>query len=236
MDAGTEPNDIPGVLDALARVEADAVLQPRGQNDGVACFNRLYQIITTAVKEGIPRGDFPQGAEFIRVLDVMFARRYLEALAAYAAGTRPSGAWRILIRDRSKRHIHPMQYAAAGVNAHVNLDLAVAVVNTCRAMNTRPEPGPNHQGYQAINRIFARNMQGLRESYEGDPAIRHVDRIIAPVMNMVDDMAVEGLRDLAWGHAQHLWTLRDKPDASRRYIAGMDRHATCLGAAVLIHL
>ena len=39
--------------------------------------------------------------------------------------------------------IEPVQFALAGMNAHINHDLPLAVVSTCSALATAPEVGPH---------------------------------------------------------------------------------------------
>src|SRR6266513_1302876 len=151
-----------GVRDVIKRLEeiqsyAEAH-EARGQHDGVACFTYLYHRITTRVLEGIESGRFDDG-EFVNLLDVVFANRYLAALRAsvLSPGDVPD-AWEVLFQRRAEPHITRLQFAAAGVNAHVNFDLAVAVADTCTRLGSAPAIGEKHQSYQEINRIFAEEM------------------------------------------------------------------------------
>lgn len=48
-----------------------------------------------------------------------------------------------------------MEYAVVGVNAHVNFDLAPAVVRTCTVLG-RSAPGPAERAdYRAVNDVFS---------------------------------------------------------------------------------
>src|SRR5205807_2623930 len=76
----------------------------RGQHDGVACFTYLYHRITTRVLEGIHSGRFDDG-EFVNLLDVVFANRYLTALrASVLSPADVPDAWEVLFQRRAQPH------------------------------------------------------------------------------------------------------------------------------------
>ena len=56
----------------------------------------------------------------------------------------------------------PVQYAIAGMNSHIEHDLPIAVVDTCRARGL--EPDDLHQDYEAVNDVLA-------QVEVGDPAL-----------------------------------------------------------------
>ena len=126
---------VPEVLERLDEIQAYAEAHELlGPSDGVACFNRLYRTITASVLRGLGTRRF-KDPDFIATLDVTFANRYFSAVRASVTEARVvAGAWQVLIERRDDRRIHPIQFAAAGVNAHVDLDLAVAVAATCVKM------------------------------------------------------------------------------------------------------
>ena len=65
-------------------------------------------------------------------LDVRFAELWLTAHDAAAAGSKVPSAWAPLFEERSTPGILDIQYALAGMNAHIEHDLPLAVVATCR--------------------------------------------------------------------------------------------------------
>jgi hypothetical protein len=48
-----------------------------------------------------------------------------------------SSAWRPLVERRALPGIEPVQFALAGMNAHTNHDLPVAMVTACTALASR---------------------------------------------------------------------------------------------------
>jgi hypothetical protein len=232
---GLPAGSVPEVIKRLEEIQSYAEAhEVRGQHDGVACFTYLYQRITTRVLEGIDSGRFEDG-EFVKVLDVVFANRYLAALRAsvLSPGDVPE-AWEVLFQARAHAHITRLQFAAAGVNAHVNFDLAVAVADTCTQLESAPAIGAKHQSYQEINKIFAEEMQSLREHFESTWE-RLIDQdVLGRVANKMDDWIVVATRDVAWDAAEHLWNLRERGEDEASFITRMDGLAGEAGRAVLL--
>ena len=228
---------VPEVLERLDEIQAYAEAHELlGPSDGVACFNRLYRTITASVLRGLGTRRF-KDPDFIATLDVTFANRYFSAVRASVTEARVvASAWRVLIERRDDRRIHPIQFAAAGVNAHVDLDLAVAVAATCVKMRSEPTSGKKHRDYMEINKIFAEQMQALRESYEQGPLARLLDRIAAPFLDLVSDAAVVEARALAWKRAVELWALREKPAEESAFVEQLDHEAQMAGRLLLEHI
>src|SRR5687767_6105255 len=99
-------------------------------HDGLSWFNRLYASMTLSLSENGRKHRFDETL-FVERLGCHFADLYFVALTAHLGdpGSGPS-AWEPLFQSRTREGILPVQYALAGVNAHINRDLPVALVNT----------------------------------------------------------------------------------------------------------
>jgi hypothetical protein len=212
-----------------------AATAERGSADGVACFTYLYTVITKRVRDGIDSGFFADG-EFLTTLDVTFANRYFNALRddANQSATTPH-SWKVLIDKRSDKSIESIQFAMAGVNAHVNFDLALAVIDTCTELRTTPNRGTQHADYQKINQIFSEEMQHLREHFE-DSLARTVDKAASPVLNLIDDNIVVLTRDTAWEVAEHFAELRRVGISEATLTKRLDEMAAISGRLLLTAL
>ena len=224
------------VPEAIARMEAlQAYMEsrePRRGSDGVACFNHLYTVITKRVLEGIEAGDFAD-AEFMTALDITFANRYFDALRASVQD--PSAVprvWNVLIERRSDDRVGAIQFAVAGVNAHVNLDLAVAVVQTCAEIGDAPNEGTQRADYEKINDIFAEEMRSLREYYE-DKLERAVEEFAAPALDVIGNWSVDHARDAAWAVSEQLWDLQQEGKDIGPWVRRVDRLAALAGHLLL---
>ena len=197
------------VAGAIARMEAIAAALPAA--DGLACFNRMYLDVTRQVNSRLGQGFFADPA-FMTQLDVAFANLYFAA--AGTAGTPAAAplAWRPLAEQRAVAGIEPVQFALAGMNAHINHDLPIAMVSTCTALATAPGAGPHFADYQKVDQLLDAAEQSVRQSLES-AAERAVDRHLAAVANLVTSWTITSARDLAWTNTLLLWAVRDDPIA-----------------------
>jgi len=137
----------------------EAILSPLGAADGVACFTRLYLAVTRGVQERLAGVTFADGA-FLARLDERFADLF------FAAVERPPPAWAPLFEARARKRIAPLQFALAGMNAHINRDLPVALVQTCvEAGVALEEASPQHADYVRVNGVLATVEAQVRRDY-----------------------------------------------------------------------
>ena len=61
-------------------------------------------------------------------------------------------SWRVLFAQRSNTALGRIQFALAGVNAHINRDLALAIAKTCHQENVAPTHAhAEYRAYTALN-------------------------------------------------------------------------------------
>ena len=224
------PVDLPGVLARLDALQIIAEQQPpRFGEDGLACFNHLYREITAEVWERIQSNDF-RSREFITKLDVEFAKRYFDAVVPRTDGRPVPESWQVLLERRSDPDINRIQFAVAGVNAHVDFDLAFALLTTCRDLG-RPFGEDERADYNLINQVFASHMRALRQHFE-DWWMRVFDRgLFALIADEGGELAVIIARDAAWNRAKRLSTLFGHEFDEES--AEIDRQAAIMGRAML---
>ena len=201
---------VTSVAAAIARMRAIEAALP--VTDGLACFNRMYLDVTTQVNSQLGQGFFADPA-FMGQLDVTFANLYFDA--ADTAGT-PAAvplAWRPLVEQRANPGIEPIQFALAGINAHINHDLPIAVVSTCQALATSPQAAPHFADYQKVDQLLDGAEQSIRQSFESAPELA-ADRHLAAVANLIGNWSIAAARDLAWNNCLLLWAVRDDPVAT----------------------
>ncbi|HEU5001497.1 MAG TPA: DUF5995 family protein [Actinomycetota bacterium] len=190
--------------------EIEDFIKNQNKPDGIGTFNSLYITITEQVRDGCEASTYKDN-DFMRALDVAFANRYFAALRRneHDPGSAPA-PWKVFLEHRATEGIQALQFAAAGVNAHINFDLAPAVFATWREVG--PGTGPEeHLTYQAIDAVFAAEMESLRQKFE-EKWEREVDGgPIAKFLDLLGDVMVDGARDLAWHHAMTLWKWRRVP-------------------------
>jgi len=199
--------------------------------DGLACFNRMYLDVTRQVNSELGQGFFADPA-FMTQLDVAFANLYFAAADAADTPASVPLAWRPLAEQRATAGIEPVQFALAGMNAHINHDLPIAVVSTCTALATAPEAGPHFADYQKVDQLLDAAEQSIRQSFESAPELA-VDRHLSAVANLVASWSINNARDLAWNNCLLLWAVRDDPLA-RGLLLDSLAAATALASRMLL--
>ena len=219
------------VEEVLARLrEIDAALAPA---DGVAVFNRMYLTVTERV--ALILAD-DTGSRLFRdagtmaELDVRFANLWLEAYDADRAGREVPPAWRPLFEARSGRRV-PVQYALAGMNSHIEHDLPIAVVDTCRARDL--EPDDLHLDYETVNDVLAQVESAIRRSFL-DEVGRALDDRFGPAVHLVSTWKIDKARDVSWVTAQTIWALRGASLLHGRFVDGLAHTVGMASRALLV--
>ena len=217
--------------EAIARLQAlDQALPP---SDGVRWFNRLYLDVTLAVRDYCAAAKL-SAPPFLQDLDVYFANRYLDALAAADGDSKVPRCWAPLFDARHDPRIAPLQFALAGMNAHIGHDLPMGVVETCQALGVVPTEGSGqHQDYNAINAILGQTEASTKQ-WLLTGAIKELDHAVAPVDDAAAIWSIERARDAAWIHAEVLWRLRSAPELTNGYLDVLDSTVGMENRALLL--
>jgi hypothetical protein len=212
-------------LDAVVETMAGRTFD---DGDGVRYFHQVYLEVTRAVARRVAAGGF-EDPPFMISLDVEFAGLYLQALDAPAIAPR---AWRVLF-DRRRDRLAPLRVALAGMNAHINRDLAVALDTTCtRRGGTLERDSPRCRDFVAINDLLAAQMDAAKREL-----FSRVDRVADVALGPVDDLlevwSITAARNNAWSHGAALHQLRpgETKDAA---MDAMDRTASLIGRLLLL--
>jgi hypothetical protein len=176
--------------------------------DGLACFNRMYLDVTQQVQGRITQGFFADPA-FLTQLDVVFANFYFDAVnSVVEQPAYPPAAWAPLLETRGNSQIFPIQFALAGMNAHINHDLPLALVRACTDLDAAPDQGTVHADYQKVDVLLDAAEESVRQSFES-AALQRDDTRAQGVLNLVCNWSINSARDAAWDTGLALWRARD---------------------------
>jgi len=215
------PSDQPSSIEeVVADLRELAATMPPA--DGVADFHRMYLHVTELVGAAAASRSFADVA-FMERLDCVFAGLYLDACRATDASR--SKAWQPLFELRAQPRTASLQYALAGMNAHINHDLGLALVRSCRQLGRTLESPGVRADFLAVNAILAGAVHEVRESYLDGLALQ-VDRAASPVLDVVGGWSIEKARDAAWLSAGVQWVLQGEPNA---YASYLDSRASIVG-------
>jgi hypothetical protein len=223
-----EQAPISAVVERMERIAAE--LSP---TDGVARFNDLYLTVTREVAAEAAAPSF-EDAAFVADLDVVFADLYFAAIDAAARAAVIPRAWAPLFQARGRRRVAPIQFALAGMNAHINHDLALALVETHRRHGIEPRRrSAQHRDYLKVNAILERVEERVKERLAtglvgvADEALGRLDDVIAI-------WKVARARDAAWTHAETLWVLQDLPSLREAFLLTLARTVGLAGRGLLV--
>ena len=212
------------VAEAIDRMRAITDVAPPG--DGLAEFNKLYTVITCEVDDWLKQGKFAD-FDFLDRLDVAFANRYFDALRAWGThqGEVPR-VWKAILERRADPKVAPIQFAVAGVNAHINYDLAAALITTCEVIEAPLGQGAQRVDYDAINTIFALKYKILRDQFTVGLVDEIDEGLVARAIDFLNNFVVEKARDEAWESAERLDIRRRDGDhtGELRVMNRLDRH------------
>jgi hypothetical protein len=190
-------------------------------------FAALYRKVTIHVKEGIANNQFQDGQRMER-LDVCFANRYLEAYTLHRQGKQPTAAWQVSFEAAERWRPLILQQLLLGINAHINLDLGIAAMET--------SPGEDlhslQSDFQAINSILFNLVQPVQDEIgQVSPWIGFLEKIDPSADDAIINFSMRVARDSAWRFALRLNALdaKERPGAIQR----RDKEIAELGQLVL---
>jgi len=226
------PDSVPAVIARLRAIEGSAPA-----SDGVVCFARLYREVTEGVGNELGNQS-ADDARFLEQLDVGFAGLFFSAFDAFESGSSdvPS-AWAPLFTDRSRRGVAPLQFALAGMNAHINRDLPVALGDSCRELGLDIfDAAPDHATFERVDVLLGQVEQRIKAIYLTG-WLRTVDRVLHRIHRLDDVIAmwdVSRARDAAWTNGRTLWGLRASPDLAADFLDVLDRMVGLASRGLLV--
>jgi hypothetical protein len=226
-----EAAPVRSVEEAIALMKRiDATLP---DSDGVKWFNRLYLRVTENVGAALTDAQFRDPA-FLTTLDVVFANLYFSALAAGLTDTDGApAAWRPLLQARNSPGIARIQFALAGMNAHINRDLPEGIVQSFLALGGDPiTDDRREQDFDDVNAILERVEADVKTEFTVG-ALGVIDRLGGPVDDAVAMWKVKAARSAAWTNAQALWGLRPFPPLRARFFTKLDGLVGLTGRGLL---
>jgi hypothetical protein len=211
-------------IDPIIAELSSIIVRAEAEASRSGYFAALYRRVTVAVREQID--SFEDPARLAR-LDVIFARRYLDALAAWRLGQPCSSCWKVAFDTTRLDKPIILQHLLLGINAHINLDLGIACART--------SPGdalPSlHADFLKINALLAGLVNAVTaELAQVSPLLGLVEKVVG--RHADDEIANFGLgaaRDFAWHVAESLAPLPLTLQAPKiavldRIVAAFARH------------
>jgi hypothetical protein len=219
------PTTIGQVIQVMQQID-DCI----ASSDGLKWFNRLYLSVTQQV-DLQPFGSWKDPSWLVS-LDVVFAGFYFRALAGFLSGD-PSvpSSWTVMFGARYRTGVDRIQFALAGMNAHINHDLALALLMVDEQTGVVPSSSsPQHVDYQAVNLLLNSVMPSALQMLASD-TLGVLAEDTGKIGRMLAFWDICQARNLAWDFANHL---RDLPGPIRQAaLDAQDQVTGVLGRAIL---
>ena len=161
------------VDDTLERLERlEGLLRER--EDRRAVFLTVYSRMTRAIRANVRRGRFGD-PEWMRRYTVAFADYYRQAFLAFERGRLGvvPAPWRVAFDTAVERRGLVVQDAFLGINAHINYDLALTLVD----VGIDPDRSARRADHRAVNGVLRRLIDAQQDALVDlyAPGVRDVD-------------------------------------------------------------
>jgi hypothetical protein len=206
-------------------------LPPSPAANRVSAFNALYHKITRRVDGALRTG--VNQPEFLELLDVEFAKRYFAALDLWNRDDEDTpDVWEVLFKRGHDLRMSKLTAAMLGVNAHINHDLALALIGTWNELGA-PTDDLIHPDYLLVNQIFFEEIPPLRRGFSTHWQLE-IDEFVGPLDDWTQRMLVTVTRAHAWDQGRHLWDLRNDPEDFEEARRAMDRAASLVAEFAIV--
>lgn len=182
--------------EVLIRMD-QVVTECKANQSRIGYFAILYRQVTRRVRDGILAAEFEDNPR-MEVLDVYFAKRFLDAYDLWKSGNKTTESWRLAF-EASKNPGHlVLQHLFLGINAHINLDLGIAASETMAGKDLNGI----QRDFNQINALLAELVDGVKGNIS---MISPVFGWLIPLAKGKDEMllnfSIQIARDGAWKYA-----------------------------------
>jgi hypothetical protein len=175
--------------------------------DARAIFLNCYLLMTRNMIKAVEAGEF-YDATWVSELLHRFAEFYFDALVLYEQD--PDAApsvWRITHQAAAQHELLTIQNLMLGVNAHINYDLVLAVVEMLEHEWPTLTPNQRHQRYadhRHVNEVIARTINSVQDEVicRLAPAFYLIDRASGPLDEWLTERLICQWRDTVWHYAE----------------------------------
>jgi len=222
------------VTDGRLLVTIDSLLEissHTGGVDGIRVFGELLHRSIVNVDDQIRSGAFFD-ADFAEQLATRTAQPFLDAVRLAGAGDDVPPAWRPLSAKRRQSGLQPVQFILAGINALLNHDAPVALVQSCNEANLspyRPEIEQDFHRFCVLLAVFAEPVRAqlTNKSDTGSPSP-------AALVDVVRHFSLSRARRAAWVNGLTLWQIASIKALAQPFEVNLAHTAGLIGSQLLI--
>ncbi|WP_186756276.1 DUF5995 family protein [Echinicola salinicaeni] len=168
----------------------------------IGFFAVLYRRVTIRIKDGIVNKEFEDNKRMEK-LDIIFAQRFFDAYDLYLKSEQPSKSWLCAFESAEKSGMTILQHLLLGINAHINLDLGIAAVETMKRKNLLDIKND----FDKINIILAELIDGVKSNLSKvSPIFGFLIKFANGKDEILLNFSIQIARDGAWKFANEYST------------------------------
>ncbi len=181
----------------------EIIISESARNCYMSYFPILYKKVTARIKLGILNSEFENNARMEK-LDVIFANRYIEAYQNSIQNKPFSVSWKNAFDAAKTGNLLIMQHLLLGINAHINLDLGIAVAETVGEEGDLME---FENDFNKINEILASMVANVKgKIISVSPLFGLLERFGKGREDKIASFSINIARDGAWLFANEYHT------------------------------
>lgn len=204
--------------------------------DQRAVFLSCYGMMTYNVLKAIRQGKFHDSEWAGRLLQ-RFAEYYFNALEAYECEPASSPlVWRTVFDYAKFKEIWPLQHLLFGVNAHINFDLVLSLVDVLQPeweKLSQEQRDKRYADHCRVNLIIGQTIDAVQDQVLEPtmPALEWVDNLFGRADEWLISRLIAGWRERVWQDAVILLGIHDAAHRSE-FIERVEKETLRLTQAI----
>jgi hypothetical protein len=166
-----------------------------------------------------------QDVRYMNHMDAVFAKYYTDAYYNWSNGTRAAvpQSWLYAFDAAKNKTVSGAGDLFLGMNAHINRDLPVALVDIFTVAGAPPSSdSPQYSDFERVNGLLAATEKQVKDQYLHG-VMGKLDGEFHGVDDVVATWSVAAARQAAWTNGEVLWHLRGIDSIERAYLSTLDR-------------
>ena len=186
-------------------------------SDRRAEFLTCYRLMTSSMFVAIDAGEFHDPV-WVTCLLHHFAEYYFVALEDYEHGSAGTPAvWRLTFDTVRQRDVLVLQNLLLGINAHINYDLVLALVDLLESdwESLTPEHRQmRYEDHHHVNEIIGRTVDSVQDQVveRALPIMEFVDDLLGPVDEWIASRTIGHWREAVWNAAVQMLESSDEEE------------------------
>jgi hypothetical protein len=190
------------------------------QNDSRAIFLSCYRMMTNNMLTAIHRNEFADPIWVDRLLNI-FADYYFVALDRYEHSPASSPAvWKLAFDASLDARVTPLQKLLLGVNAHINYDLVLTLVDLLEpewAQISEDRRKIRYADHCLVNEIIGRTIDAVQDDVleKAMPVMDVFDKLLGPLDEYLISRVISRWRENVWRHTVRMLECTDQAEHQR---------------------